>query len=69
MAARRKLTLSEKLDKIESEIMTLEEELKKLKKQKSELESKQEQEELKELRKLIHESGMSISEVMNALTK
>lgn len=69
MAGRQKLTLSEKLAKIENEIREVENQLDSLKSQRKELLSQKEQEELKELYKIIRNSGKSMSEVKELIMK
>lgn len=68
MAERKKYTTAEKLNKVESDIATMEEQLKKLKSQRKELVAQKEQEDLKELRKLILDSGKSIEDVKSMLS-
>lgn len=68
MAERKKYTTAEKLNKVESDIATMEEQLKKLKSQRKELVAQKEQEDLKELRKLILDSGKSIEDVKAMLS-
>ena len=68
MAERKKYTTAEKLNKVESDIATMEEQLKKLKSQRKELVAQKEQEDLKELRKLILDSGKSIEDVKALLS-
>lgn len=68
MAERKKYTTAEKLNKVESDIATMEEQLKKLKSQRKELVAQKEQEDLKELRKLILDSGKSIEDVKDMLS-
>ena len=68
MAECKKYTTAEKLNKVESDIATMEEQLKKLKSQRKELVAQKEQEDLKELRKLILDSGKSIDDVKALLS-
>lgn len=68
MAERKKYTTAEKLNKVESDIATMEEQLKKLKSQRKELVAQKVQEDLKELRKLILDSGKSIEDVKAMLS-
>lgn len=68
MAERKKYTTAKKLNKVESDIATMEEQLKKLKSQRKELVAQKVQEDLKELRKLILDSGKSIEDVKAMLS-
>lgn len=68
MANRRKnLTISERLEYLESEISAKENELKTLRSQKKELLEQKKMEDMEELYRMISESGKTIEDVRNIL--
>lgn len=69
MAGRKKLTISEQIEKIKESISVKEEELKELKAQKKELEEQKKQEDLNELYSIISASGKSMEEIKTMLAK
>lgn len=72
MARRKKaeaLTTTEQLEQIEKDIAAKEQELKALKVQKKELLEKRKQEDLEEIYRIVKESGKSLDEVKEMLTK
>lgn len=68
MAGRKKLTINDRLDKIDAEIASAEAKLQELKEQKKMLAMEKEQEDLRELRRLILESGKTIDDVKALLS-
>lgn len=68
MAGREKLTINDRLDKIDAEIASAEAKLQELKEQKKMLAMEKEQEDLMELRRLILESGKTIDDVKAMLS-
>ena len=68
MAGRKKLTINDRLDKIDAEIASAEAKLQELKEQKKMLAIEKEQEDLRELRRLILESGKTIDDVKAMLS-
>lgn len=69
MAGRKKLTISEQIEKINETIAVKEEELKSLKAQRKDLEVQKKQEDLSELYEIISASGKSMEEVKALLAK
>lgn len=68
MANRRKnLTISERLEYLESEISAKENELKTLRSQKKELLEQKKMEDMEELYRMISESGKTIDDIKNML--
>lgn len=68
MARKKRLSLSERLSQIDSQISEKEEQLKKLKKERKELLEKKKQEDLDEIYSILSEKGMSIDELKNIIS-
>lgn len=69
MAGRKKLSVSEQLEKLNETISAKEEELKELRIQRKELEAQKKQEDLSELYNIITASGKSMEEIKTMLAK